>query len=139
MARMKHIVRSYAQARDTFNRFARTPKHGGPMRVNLGYATWLHERENGWAQPSMAVRFHATDVVTFHPDGSITLATDGWFTKTTRERIEDYTPAEVWVRTKGVPRRGDNPVEFIVMVGRGPEHQEFDMTEQESVRVHLHD
>lgn len=141
MARMKHIVRSYHQARDTFARFARTPKHGGPMRVNLGYATWLHERIDGWEQPSMAVRFHATDVVTFHPDGSITLATDGWFTKTTRERIEDYTPAEVWVRTKNVPRRSgsDKPVEFFVMVGNGDGQQEYDMTEQATVRIIPHD
>lgn len=140
MARMKHIVRSWNQAADTHRRFARVPKHGGQPRVNLGYATWLHERTEPDGPSSYAVRFHATDVVTFHADGSITLATDQWFTKTTRERIEDYTPAEVWVRTQNVPlRRGSiKPVEFFVMVGRGEDTQEWDMTEQATVRIIPH-
>jgi hypothetical protein len=43
----------------------------------------------------IAVRLHATDVVTFHADGTITLSTGGWFTVTTKARINDYLPGGI--------------------------------------------
>lgn len=48
--------------------------------------TWLERRPNG----DIAVRFHETDVVTYHSDGMVTLDTGGWYSVTTRERIETY-------------------------------------------------
>lgn len=36
-----------------------------------------------------AVRLHETNVVTFHKNGKIVLNSDGWRTKTTKERIND--------------------------------------------------
>src|SRR5690606_790109 len=107
--RRKVLVRSWEQAEMTFARLARRPKHGGPARAIIGYATWLHQRwpgQVGEGQPNYAVKFHATDVVTFYPDGRIRLATGGWLTKTTADRIEDYTPEGITVRTRGIPRRG---------------------------------
>jgi hypothetical protein len=38
----------------------------------------------------IAVKLHATDVVTLHPDGSITLNSGGWHTPTTKERMTHY-------------------------------------------------
>ena len=38
----------------------------------------------------IALRLHATDVVTLHPDGSITLDSGGWHTVTTKDRINQY-------------------------------------------------
>lgn len=35
----------------------------------------------------IAVLLHATDVVTFHPDDSVTLDTGGWYTMTTKDRM----------------------------------------------------
>lgn len=46
----------------------------------------------------IAVQLHATDVVTFHPDGSFTLSTGGWDTVTTRDRITTYSPARLHAR-----------------------------------------
>lgn len=43
----------------------------------------------------IAIRLHATDVVTFHRDGTITLNTGGWYTVTTKARINDYLPGGV--------------------------------------------
>jgi hypothetical protein len=40
----------------------------------------------------IAVQYHATDVVTYHQDGTVTLNTGGYETVTTKRRINDYTP-----------------------------------------------
>jgi len=45
---------------------------------------------------SYAVRLHATDVVTIHADGTFTLDTGGWYTVTTKDRINRYSPARVY-------------------------------------------
>jgi hypothetical protein len=41
---------------------------------------------------SFAVRLHDTEVLTFFPDGSIILNTDGWLTLTTKDRMNTYLP-----------------------------------------------
>ena len=42
-----------------------------------------------------AIRLHCTDVVTYRPDGACILNTDGWETRTTKDRMCKYAP--VWV------------------------------------------
>lgn len=133
-AKMKHIVRSWRQAHDLFQRAARVPRHGGPARVSLGYATWLHQRWRDGVdvgEPIYVVRLHQTDVVTYLPHGDIEVATGGWRTVTTKRRIEDYTPADVWVLTEGIPPRHGNTQaqRFTVIVGRAPDRVEYDITE----------
>lgn len=44
----------------------------------------------------IAVMFHATDVVTYHPDGTITLDSGDWLTMSTRDRQDTFTPR--WLR-----------------------------------------
>ena len=39
----------------------------------------------------IAVKLHDTDVVTYHPNGSITLNTGGWYSVTTKERMSRFT------------------------------------------------
>lgn len=131
---MKHIVRSWRQAHDLYQRSARVPRHGGPPRVSLGYATWLHQRwRDGLdvGDPLYVVRLHQTDVVTFHSNGDIEVGTGGWNTVTTKRRIEDFTPADVWVLTEGIPPRHGSrlPPRFLVCVGRRPGRTEYDITE----------
>jgi len=53
--------------------------------------TYLERRPEG----DIAVRLHATDVVTFHPDGTATLNSGGWLTVTTKSRINDYLPGGI--------------------------------------------
>lgn len=45
---------------------------------------------------AIAIRLHATDVVTYHRDGRIVLNSGGWRTVTTRDRINGYSPARVY-------------------------------------------
>lgn len=42
-----------------------------------------------------AVKLHGTDVVTYHADGRVTLATGGWKTRTTKNRINKYAPVRI--------------------------------------------
>lgn len=53
-------------------------------RRKVANNTYLERRGD-----AIAVKLHATDVVTFHPDGSAELSTGGWFTVTTKARMND--------------------------------------------------
>lgn len=57
-------------------------------RRKIANNTWLERR----GDDAIAVRLHQTDVVTYRADGSITLDTGGWFTVTTKERMNRFTP-----------------------------------------------
>ena len=43
-----------------------------------------------------AIRLHRTDVVTYRPDGACILNTDGWQTRTTKDRINKYANVSVY-------------------------------------------
>lgn len=78
------------------------------------------------------IRLHRTDILTFHPDGSIRINTGGWNTITTRDRINAFLPSpfRVWTHrgqlhiAKGRHwNRGPNdpaPVPFRETVDIGP-------------------
>jgi hypothetical protein len=72
----------------------------------VGNNTYAERR----AGEAIAIRLHATDVVTFHADGSRVLDTGGWTTVTTKDRINAYAfPFHVWSDrgTWKVSRRGE--------------------------------
>src|SRR3954454_13693188 len=48
------------------------------------------------APDRIAVRFHATDVVTYCADGTTELNSGGWLTVTTKDRINGFSPARVY-------------------------------------------
>lgn len=51
----------------------------------------------------VAIRLHRTNVVTFRKDGAIDLNTGGWFTPTTKDRINAALPQRWYVASrKGV-------------------------------------
>lgn len=50
--------------------------------------TYLRRRD--WGRTAIAVRLHATDIITFCEDGKIEVSTGGWDTVTTRDRINRY-------------------------------------------------
>jgi len=43
-----------------------------------------------------AYRLHRTDVVTYRPDGACILNTDGWQTRTTKDRMNQHSPVIVY-------------------------------------------
>jgi hypothetical protein len=57
-------------------------------RRKIANNTWLERRDD----ETIAVRLHQTDVVTYRADGSITLDTGGWFTVTTKDRMNRFSP-----------------------------------------------
>lgn len=40
----------------------------------------------------IAVRLHSTDILTYHPDGTVTYETGGWWSVTTKDRFNRYGP-----------------------------------------------
>lgn len=60
---------------------------GSRSRRKIGHATYLERRGD-----DIAVKYHATDVVTFHPDETATLNTGGWHTVTTKRRFKEHAP-----------------------------------------------
>ena len=48
-----------------------------------------------------AVKLHLTDVVTYHPDGTIDLSTGGWETDVTKRRINQHTPRNISITQDG--------------------------------------
>lgn len=51
--------------------------------------TYLQRRSEG----RLAVKLHNTDILTFHPDGSVVFTTGGWKTMTTKERMNRFGTA----------------------------------------------
>lgn len=81
-----------------------------PDRRRLANNTYCERREGG----RLAIRLHQTDVLCFDQDGTITLNSGGWKTNTTKARLNEFSPAEVW-QDKGLwtVRLGDNSSPFI--------------------------
>ena len=53
----------------------------------VGNNTWATLNSDG----SVSFRLHQTDVVVVHPDGSKRLDSGGWMTRTTKDRINQFT------------------------------------------------
>jgi len=47
-----------------------------------------YHKDNG----TRVIRLHLTDIITFHPDGSVTLNSGGYKTATTKSRINELAP-----------------------------------------------
>lgn len=59
--------------------------------VPLLHETRLYDRGN-----HIAVRYHATDVVRIYPDGVYILNSGGYRTRTTKNRINEFSPARIY-------------------------------------------
>ena len=58
----------------------------------IAHNTHLHRIDGD----TIAVRLHATDVLTLHRDGRAVLSSGGWRTVTTKERLNRYAPCRVY-------------------------------------------
>lgn len=98
--------------------------------------TYLERRTCYASGPAIAVRLHATDVVTYHADGRIVLTSGGWRTRTTLDRLNTYTPFIVAQRAykwtvytgQGVDRWNEHYavafVDEMTLNGSAPVHHE---------------
>jgi hypothetical protein len=66
-------------------------------RPLTGRATRIQRRPGG----AIAIKYHETDVITYHPDGRIVARNGGYQTSTTKARINEYSPIRVWA-SKGM-------------------------------------
>lgn len=87
MANYRYIPRNHLQALALFETHANRLSH----RVVLGHETYL-ERANAVAVGAFAIRHFATKVLVFHPDGLLTVATGGYASVSTTERLNTFSP-----------------------------------------------
>jgi hypothetical protein len=76
----------------TYNEAAQYLGSKNERPVGTGRATRIRRLENG----DIAIRYHRTDVVTYHADGTTTLNSGGYLTHTTKERINEYSSARIF-------------------------------------------
>lgn len=67
----------------------------GKSAIPLCYATQLMRNANGYA-----IVHHNTFIVTWHPNGTITLNGAGWASRTTADRMHRFTPSNVRVNNR---------------------------------------
>lgn len=70
------------------------------------------------AEDRIAVRYHDTDVVTYHADGRIVLDSGGYQTSTTKARIAEYAPIRIW-QTRGLWYLSSGPKNQTVLFADG--------------------
>lgn len=61
---------------------------GNRSEKKIGNNTHLVRRNDG----DVAIRLHGTDILTFRPDGSVVVKTNGWTSVTTKARINEHLP-----------------------------------------------
>jgi len=95
---------------------ARSKQEGKPTGQRGTYIVGhnMHYDESQW---DVAVRYHATNVVVYHADGSITLNTGGYYTPTTAARMNEYLPSHLRVQRR---KR-----KWVVFNGHTREHRFF--------------
>lgn len=68
---------------------------------------------------TIAVYYHATPIVTYRPDGSYVLKTNGYRTSTTKSRINEYSPAYICQRKFVWYQRGQRFVDGMILNADG--------------------
>lgn len=81
------MIRSY----DDCARLAKTKKRKLENNTYLDIIPGMGE-----ANPTYAVRFHATRIVVYYENGDVVLNSGGWRTMSTKARINEFSPLQVW-------------------------------------------
>ena len=103
-----------------------------PIRGRAVECRPIGDRRRDWEQirmvdESVACRLYDTDVVTYHPDGRVTLRCDSWATPTTADFIWTHSPfkaykanRKIWVDVNNIqypiPNKGE--IEFHIVEGK---------------------
>lgn len=67
-------------------------KLGNRDSRKVQHNTYLQRRPDG----DIALRYHNTDILTWHPDNTVTYQTNGWRTATTKTRMSAWGPLRIW-------------------------------------------
>lgn len=113
MAKLKATPKNFVEAQQVL---------GTKSSVRLGNNTFLERvQEDESFNLMIVVRLHRTNIVQFHSDGRVTLHTGGYYTVTTKERINQFIKGRVYQKAHQwylVRHRGelgfdwDNPRDF---------------------------
>jgi hypothetical protein len=71
---------------------------GGSKKVERN--TWLIKHDDG----TITLRFHQTDIITWHPDNTVVFDTNEYMSKTTLARMYDFLPIAGWTLYSKTPR-----------------------------------
>ncbi len=74
---------------------------GSRSERRIGHNTRLHRPYSSAVPAPIAVRYHATDIVTLSADGWLTVSTGGWHTVTTLQRINALLPGRWRIGSHG--------------------------------------
>ena len=77
---------------------------------NNTYAEIEHDK-------SVSVRLHGTDVVRFYANGLVKLNSGGWRTHTTKQRINKYSPVQIFQKNFEWFLSDGRPFEDNMLVG----------------------
>lgn len=79
----------------TFTNYDRASAFLGskPQRTLPGICSTIVHR---LTETSVALKYHATDVITYHADGRFVFNSGGWRTLTTKSRITEFSPVRLW-------------------------------------------
>lgn len=105
MAQVKHTVTSFEEAAKVFA----TARRNRKGEVVLANNTVLRAYR-GVDGTTYAVRLHDTNVVRFTEDGRILLNTGGFYSLTTADRMNAFTPFAVRINR----RKGDYVLSFLL-------------------------
>jgi hypothetical protein len=95
MATYRYTPHNHLQAHALYETHANRLSH----RVVLGHQTYL-ERANDVAEGAFAIRHFASRVLVFHPNGLLTVASGGYATVSTTERLNVFSPEEMHFRRR---------------------------------------
>lgn len=78
-------------------------KHRRPIANNTDLVWTIYQLGGGASTQAIGVVLHATEVVTYLPNGNCVLNSGGWRTHTTQDRINNFSPARVYSGTTYTP------------------------------------
>jgi hypothetical protein len=103
-------MNSYQEAKALLDRRA----NQGHPRAKLHKNVYLEPRSDG----KIAVKYHDTDIIVYHPDGKIELDNGGWQTSSTKNHLCTNSPFHVyqekgiWYVNMGPDFRDEDIIEF---------------------------
>ena len=104
LKRLETIVKKHGTVYTTLTRTGQFQvyvgifKHTGKKTTRkIANNTWEILEKNGKVK---AIRFHDTNIITYLKNGKIRLNSGGWYTSTTKERINRFLPANYYLFQK---------------------------------------
>ena len=88
---LKHLNEGTSTMQTNYNTLNELLQGRNKESKKLGNNTYLKRRGD-----NIAVLFHETDIITYHENGHISFNTGGWYSKTTKERINEFSPVYIY-------------------------------------------